>query len=417
MERGFSAKTIEACSLLLPHRRAGQRYRIDDNPMIPPAPALLAHLAETATGSTERATGAHPALYRSEDIAALETERIFRRDWHCPGLAAEIPQPGDYLTFTIAGDPVFCIRDKKGQVRTFSNVCRHRMMRLLDGTGCTSRVVCPYHAWTYDLEGRLIGAGHMQRTEGFDRKAIRLPELRTELWNGWIYVTLDPDTPSVAESLAPLHEVVARYGMEHYVPVLREEHLWETNWKLLTENFMEGYHLPVAHKATVGAWFPVEKTAFPDETYEAFTYQTFAKRGNATYGQAHPDNTALKGEWRHTSVLPTVFPAHMYVLAPDHLWYLSLRPLGIGQTDVRFGVAIAPEVDAMLGYADERERWIADLTDFFAHVNTEDRAVVEGIYAGACSSHAAPGPLSWLEREIHDFQGYLSRRLGTGGPS
>ena len=79
---------------------------------------------------------------------------------------------------------------------------------------------------------------------------------------------------------------------------------------------MEGYHLPVAHKATVGAWFPVEKTVFPDEVYDAFTYQTFQKVGNATYGQAHPDNTVLEGDWRITSVLPTVFPTHMYVLAP-----------------------------------------------------------------------------------------------------
>ncbi|MEO3415376.1 SRPBCC family protein [Roseovarius sp. CAU 1744] len=375
---------------------------------------LLAQLSETASGPLERAHSAEPQIYWDEDIAAREETAIFRRDWICPGLAAEIPNPGDYLTFTIAGDPIFCIRDKSGEIRTYSNVCRHRMMQLLEGTGCTSRITCPYHAWTYSLDGRLIGAGHMERTEGFDKKSICLPEIRTEIWQGWIYVTLDPDAMPVAEALAPLHDVVARYGMEHYVPVLHEEHVWATNWKLLTENFMEGYHLPVAHKATVGAWFPVEKTVFPDQVHDAFTYQTFMKRGDATYGKAHPDNTRLEGDWRNTSVLPTVFPTHMYVLAPDHLWYLSLRPRGVGQVDVRFGVAIAPEVDAMLGFADERAAWIEELTKFFEHVNTEDRQVVEGIYAGSRSSQATPGPLSWLEREIHDFQKYLSRRLGDG---
>ena len=375
---------------------------------------LLAQLATSANGPLERATSAEPRLYWDEEIAAQEETAIFRRDWVCPGLAAEIPRPGDYLTFTIAGDPVFCIRDKSGEIKTFSNVCRHRMMQLLEGTGCTSRVVCPYHAWTYSLDGQLIGAGHMERSEGFNKKEVCLPQIRTEIWNGWIYVTLNPDATPVAEALAPLHEVVSRYEMENYVPVVREEHVWQTNWKLLTENFMEGYHLPVAHKATVGAWFPVEKTVFPDTVYDAFTYQTFQKTGNATYGQAHPDNTRLKGDWRNTSVLPTVFPTHMYVLAPDHLWYLSLRPKGVGQVDVRFGVAIAPEVDAMLGYADERTAWIDELTGFFEHVNTEDRQVVEGIYAGSRSAQATPGPLSWLEREIHDFQQYLSRRLGDG---
>ena len=101
----------------------------------------------------------------------------------------------------------------------------------------------------------------------------------------------------------------------------------------------------------------------------------------------------------------------MYVLAPDHLWYLSLRPKGVGEVSIRFGVAIAPEVDAMLSYADEREAWISELVTFFEHVNKEDREVVEGIYAGSKAGFAAPGQLSWLEREIHDFQQYLARRM------
>ncbi|MGB7263818.1 MAG: SRPBCC family protein [Albidovulum sp.] len=378
------------------------------------AAELLAQLAGTADSPLKRAVSADPALYWNDDIAALEQDTIFRRDWMCPGLAAEIPNVGDYMTFTIAGDPVFCVRDKSGSVRTFSNVCRHRMMQLLEGSGSTSRVVCPYHAWMYDLNGQLVGAGHMERTEGFTKKDICLPEIRTEIWHGWIYITLNPNATPLAETLAPLHDVVDRYGMEHYVPVVKEDHVWNTNWKLLTENFMEGYHLPVAHKATVGAWFPVEKTVFADDVFDAFTYQTFMKTGNATYGQAHSDNTRLEGDWRNTSILPTVFPCHMYVLAPDHLWYLSLRPKGVGQVDVRFGVALAPEVDQMLSHADERTAWLNELTAFFEHVNTEDRQVVEGIYAGSHSSQASPGPLSWLEREIHDFQKYLSKRLGAG---
>jgi len=171
---------------------------------------------------------------------------------------------------------------------------------------------------------------------------------------------------------------------------------------------MEGYHLPIAHKATVGAWMPVEDTVFPAKTYEAFTYQTFKKESDAVYGLAHKDNKVLKGKWRHTSVMATVFPSHMYVLAPDHVWYLSLRPNGTGQVMVRFGVAIAPEAyDAI----DDKETWTADLISFFDKVNAEDRFVVEGIYKGSGSDFAIQGPLSWLEREIHDFQAYLARRL------
>ena len=369
---------------------------------------VLAHLAASAAASLDQATGLEPSLYWNSDIAAAEDQSIFRKDWVCPGLAADIPNPGDYLTFSIAGDPVFSVRDKSGAIRTYSNVCRHRMMQLLQGRGHTNRIVCPYHAWTYDLNGALIGAPHMERSTGFDKKTVCLPEIRTEIWNGWIFITQNPDARPVGEMLAALLDVVSRYDMQNYVPMVREDHVWQTNWKLLAENFMEGYHLPVAHKATVGAWFPVGETRFPAEVFDDFTYQTFKKTGDAKYGLAHKANTSLTHEWRDQSVMPTVFPTLMYVLAPDHMWYLSLRPKGIGEVHVRFGVALAPEVHASLENPDAA---LKDLVQFFEHVNAEDRGVVEGIYNGSRSRHAEPGRLSWLEREIHDFQKYLARRL------
>jgi phenylpropionate dioxygenase-like ring-hydroxylating dioxygenase large terminal subunit len=372
------------------------------------AQAILQSLADTARLEPKMALTAPPAFYRSEEIARLETERIFKRDWLCAGLAAEIPKSGDYITFSISDQPIFVIRDEHAAIRSFSNVCLHRLMQLVDGRGNTRRITCPYHAWTYALDGRVIGAGHMGRPPHFDKRDYCLPEIRTEIWEGWIYVTLNPNAPSVAEMLAPLHAEVARYDMAAYVPVAHQDHVWATNWKMLCENFMEGYHLPVAHKATVGAWFPVEDTEFTPEVHAHFTTQTFTKDANATYGRAHPDNTRLEGRWRSTSVMPTIFPTHMYVLAPDHFWYLSLRPKTVGEVHVRFGVALAPEVVASLtdlpGYVDK-------LVTFFDRVNAEDRTVVESIYKGAASPLADVGPLSWLEREIQDFQIYLANRL------
>jgi phenylpropionate dioxygenase-like ring-hydroxylating dioxygenase large terminal subunit len=204
--------------------------------------------------------------------------------------------------------------------------------------------------------------------------------------------------------------MVAPYDMAGYVPVAAQDHVWATNWKLLTENFMEGYHLPVTHRRTVGAWFPADDTEFPEASFEAFTFQTFTKTEDATYGRAHQANTRLEGRQRFTSVMPTVFPTHMYVLAPDHLWYLSLRPKSIGEVHVRFGAALAPEVMAGLN---DREGFVAELIGFFDRVNAEDRVVVEGLFEGTGAPLAAPGRLSWLEREIHDFMGYLDRGLSA----
>ena len=104
------------------------------------------HLKKTPSGPLSDARGATPAFYWNEEVAAAEEKSIFRRDWACPSLAAEIPDLWDYITFSIAGEPVFSIRDRAGEIKTYSNVCRHRMMQLLEGSGRTSRVICPNHA-------------------------------------------------------------------------------------------------------------------------------------------------------------------------------------------------------------------------------------------------------------------------------
>lgn len=373
-----------------------------------PAKRIIDRIDKMAALPAGKSMALPPSAYLSSEMHELEKKYIFARDWICLGRAEEIPKTGDYLTGMINDQPVFAIRGKDGGIRSFANVCLHRMMRLLQGRGNCRGITCPYHGWVYGIDGKLKGAPHMEYHADFNPKDMALPEIRTENWEGWIYVTLDPYTVSISEQLAPLHEVVGRYQMGDYIQVVTQDHLWNTNWKLLTENFMEGYHLPVAHKATVGAWTPPEQCEFPEEVHEAFTYQLFQKTGNAKFGVAHPDNTRLEGAWRTTSVLPTVFPGHMTVLAPDHLWYLILRPEGTGQVHVRFGAAIAPEV---LAATPDIDGFREEVIGFFDHVNEEDRFVVEGIYAGALAPFSKPGPLSWLERELHDFQKYLSRRL------
>ena len=375
---------------------------------------ILRRLTDLAATPVEQSTAMPPAVYHSEELHTLERDRIFAKEWLCVGRANDIPNAGDYLTFSINDQPIFSMRGTDGTVRSFSNVCLHRMMRLLDGTGNCRRIVCPYHAWTYGVDGRLIGAPHMQRSPGFEPGEHGLPAIRTELWHGWIYVTLNEAARPVAELLAPLEPSVARYRMADYVPIAMQDHVWDTNWKLLTENFMEGYHLPVAHRETVGAWFPANDTEFPADRNDAYTYQTFIKNSDAKYGLAHRDNRVLQGRERCTTVMPTVFPTHMYVLAPDHLWYLSLRPQGVGQVQVRFGVALAPEVHATL---DNVETFTAELISFFDKVNNEDRFVVEGLYRGTAAPLAKPGRISWLEREIHDFIVYLADRLGNEAPA
>lgn len=377
--------------------------------MTTPTDVLLGEIARIATHPAEQAHSMPPGVYTDEGLLALETERLFSKGWICLGRGDAMARPGDYITWTIGDQPVFAMRQNDGSVRAFANVCLHRMMVMLpEACGHAKRIVCPYHAWTYTSDGQLMGAPQMDRTAGFDKKAMHLPELKCTLWQGWVFVSLNPQAPDLDETLAPLAAETSRFRQEHYVEVVRQDHVWQTNWKLLTENFMESYHLPVAHRATVGAWCPIDEVHFAPDFDPAFAWQTFPKDAGAKYGVAHPANTHLEGVWRHTSIMPTIFPAHMFVLAPDHLWYLTLMPKGTGEVAVRFGAALAPERLAALG---DPAPFLKETIDFFDLVNAEDRMVVEGIYRGARAPLSKPGPLSWMERSIHDFIRYLALNL------
>ncbi|MBC6439420.1 MAG: Rieske 2Fe-2S domain-containing protein [Rhodospirillales bacterium] len=373
--------------------------------------AIITKLSAHARKNLPNALTMPKEVYTSQAFHELETDRVFGREWLCAGRAESIPRPGDYLTYRIGAQPIIVMRQKDGSLKAMSNVCRHRMMKLLNGQGSCRRIVCPYHAWTYDIDGQLVAAKHMERTNRFDAGKVQLPEVRCEIWHGWIYVTLNPRIAPPARKLSKLNAIIADYGAGDYVEVDHQNHVWNTNWKLLCENFMEGYHLPVTHRRTVGAYFPVEDTQFgAGKADDSFTFQWFTKTEEAPVGTAHRKNTRLEGDMRRTSLLGTVYPCHMFVLAPDHLWYLSLQPINPGAIDIRYGLAFAPEIMAEKGKLKAR---IREAKTFLDQTNDEDRGVVEGLFEGVQAPLAEPGPLSWLEKENLDFTRYVLKRVTT----
>jgi phenylpropionate dioxygenase-like ring-hydroxylating dioxygenase large terminal subunit len=376
------------------------------------ARSALQALSEAATRPLADALAMPPDIYTSADVLAVEHERLFRKEWICVGRASAITESGAYLTYEIGGQPIIVLRDRTGSVRAFSNVCLHRMSVLLEGRGRTAAIVCPYHAWSYGLDGSLLAAPHMERTTGFCKDDYRLPELRTEVWLGWIYVTLNPDIAPVAERLASLTGLIGRYGLEAYVETFREEHVWNTNWKILAENFMESYHLPTLHRATVGPASKMEEMECPPG-FDTFSYHWITKDASLPIGNAHPENTSLEGHWRKTVALLAIYPTHLISLTPGYFWYLILSPRGVGQVHIVFGGGLAPEF-----VRDPRgSEYIATLKKLLDQVNAEDRRGVEAVFRGAHAPLARPGHLSYLERPNYDFARYLARRLADGEAS
>ena len=384
--------------------------------------AVWGQLVEHAQLSFEQACMLPPAAYTSADVLAEEHRRIFSTEWTCIGRTADLPNKGDYLTADIpsgeATQPgghrsVIAIKDDNEAIAVFDNVCVHRGSPLLQGCGNESRVTCPYHAWVYRLDGQLIGAPYMSRTidgsgKPFDAADHHLTCLRLEEWEGFLFVTQDPDATQLGPRLAKLGDVVGRYRMANYVPVHRQVDVWGTNWKLLYENFMDAYHVFKVHKNS----FSKNGDNTPLTTMRAgddhCAYHLVGHDADASSGVAHPSNASLEGDWRHTIVLGAAFPTHVMQLQPDWLWYLQLSPLGVDRVRIRWDVSVAPEV-----LADQADpaAYVANLLDLLSLVNSEDRPIVEGVFRGVHRSTMTRGPLSYLERNVYDFDRYIARSL------
>jgi len=369
---------------------------------------LLQLLAENANASFDAAKSLPPATYHSSRILKLEREHLFRKEWICLGRTAEIPQQGDFLCRDIVNAPVFVVRQRDDSVKAFANVCVHRSSRLLSGTGHVSRISCPYHSWTYELDGQLIGAPFMDKTPGFDVANHKLKELACETWQGFIYVSLQADPEPVGERLGALTELIGDFRMANYVPVFSEEETWNTNWKCLVENFMDAYHLHRVHKKSFGKYGSSEDQThlFPGE--DAFTYHYVQEDEGPRSVNAHPDNSWLQGPDRRRTWLINIFPSHVVQLQPNMLWYLSILPDGLDKVNIRWAVSIPAEI---LEGAKVGQAIIDEVMELIRQVNSEDRPIVENVFRATASPDAVQGPLSYLERNVWEFGRYLARRL------
>jgi nitrite reductase/ring-hydroxylating ferredoxin subunit len=346
------------------------------------------------------------SVYTSPGFAADEQDHIFAKEWLCAGRADSLKAAGDYLTMEIAGEPIIVLRDKAGTLRAMSNVCRHRMSILLEGRGNTRSIICPYHAWTYNLDGSLRGAPAMMHNEGFCKNQVSLPQIRCEDWLGWIMVTLNPEAPSPTTQLAGVEKLVGYLDMGSYVETFREEHRWNTNWKVLAENFMESYHLPVCHSGTIGGSVDLaQMTCPPGEA--AFNHHWILKNDTVKLSLAHPSNTDLVGDQRRITWLLAIYPALLITLTPGYFWYLCLTPDGPDHVKILYGGGLSPDFVADPASAEHFET----LKGLLDHVNEEDKGCTEKVYRGLCAGLSNPGHLSHLERPNYEFASYIASKM------
>lgn len=354
----------------------------------------------------EEARAMPPSVYTSPDFLKRELKDVFSKDWFCVGRASSLKNPGDYLTLDLAEQPIVVLRDGEGHLKAMSNVCLHRMSTLLEGRGNARSIVCPYHAWTYNLDGSLRGAPAMTLNGGFCKNDYKLPQVRCEEWLGWVFVTLNPHAKSTSEEFSKIEDLVGDYDMGNYTETFFETHIWDTNWKILAENFMESYHLPVCHAGTIGGLSKLEEMVCPPGE-AAFNYHTILKDDTLKIAMAHPNNKRLEGDRRRMTYLLAIYPSLLITLTPGYFWYLTLQPHGVGQVKIGFGGGMSQD---FVNDPDSQAHF-EQLKTLLDAVNVEDKGCTEKVFRGLSSQAAKPGHLSHLERPNYDFACYLNSRM------
>jgi phenylpropionate dioxygenase-like ring-hydroxylating dioxygenase large terminal subunit len=385
----------------LPHR---------DSPKLA---AIREELRRVAALPFQEAKTLPPEAYEDPALAELERTRIFREDWMCVGRADQIPDTGDYLTGKIDNQPIVAIRQKSGAIRAFSNVCLHRLATLLHGIGrLGGPLTCPYHAWSYSAEGRLIATPHapVQKSPECQSGAMRLQEFPVEEWGGFLFVSLSQTPQPLAPRLPGLMKLLPGVALERYRNTTSHDEVWNVNWKMLTENFIESYHIFMVHQGSLEPLTPTRNCVMLEggDGYAIHYCPMIEEAGREI---AHPLKPDVPQDSQRVAFDFVVYPAFMVAGTHNFLWWMSLQPLGPSQVAVRWGTGVTPEVIADPAYAN----YGAELDAFVALANSEDKAILARVREGAAGPLSRPGRLTPFDRPIWEFVRYLDRTLN--GPS
>ena len=377
-----------------------------------PAVTQTTVFRKTADAFVAGATTLAQRYFVSPEILAEEQGKIFSRQWVLVGHQSQIERPGEYFVAEVAGESLIVIRDKANQVHAFYNVCRHRGTRLKDACGHGLVIQCPYHAWTYGLDGRLIGAPHMDEVPGFDKADYSLHAVNVGLWEGFIFVNLAKSPTPLEEWFAPLAGKFSHWNLSKLRSARRIEYDVRANWKLIFENYSECYHCPGVHPALskltpydaaendlsegpfLGGFMPITKG------------NSLTMSGNAC---ALPVGD-IKAEDHHRVFYYSIFPNMLLSMHPDYVMVHQIWPKSPERTmiycDWLFHRDAAGVTDPGYRYNPD------DAVEFWDMTNRQDWHVCELSQQGIASRAYQPGPYSRRESIPAAFDRYYLRQMG-----
>jgi phenylpropionate dioxygenase-like ring-hydroxylating dioxygenase large terminal subunit len=342
-------------------------------------------------------------IYSDPEFLALERERVFRPSWQVICHVAEIPDPGDYQCFDFIGEMLFAMRGADGVVRALHNVCRHRASRLLDGPRghCARRIVCPYHAWSYDFEGGLASVGDRTAFPHLDISRESLVPVEMEIYAGFVFARLQSGGPTVAQMMAPYADEIATHEFEKLEPIgrvtLRPR---KVNWKNVGDNYSDGLHITVAHPGLTrlfGATYRVESREWIDRMSGEINDKASRNWPERMYQKHLPAAEHLPEARRRSWVYFKLWPNFAFDVYPDQVDIMQWLPISPTETLIR-----------EIGYArpdQRREMRVARYCNWRINrqVNEEDRVLIERVQSGMASGSYRAGPLAAGEVALRSF--------------
>jgi choline monooxygenase len=338
-----------------------------------------------------------PWCYTSPDYFDIEAERVFARSWNFFGRADRIPEPGDFFTVDYVGNPIIILRDQAGSIRAFANTCRHRGTQLLSGEGKCKTIICPYHGWSYGLDGSLKAGRGLKEIEDFDRAQNGLHEFRVGLWGGFIFVNLSDDGGSLEEWLGDLPDQMASYDSDNLVLCRRVEFDVACNWKSHIENSVEDYHVPYVHSYTLQKIQGGYNDFYP-ETRGNWLVMREQHEGTRALlvedlGHALPRIATLEGHAAEGTNFVCLFPSTLLAYTVDSMWYIELLPQSVGHTKLAVGMCFPKSSLARPDFSEKSayyyKRWVKAVS--------EDNGITEKQLIGLRSPFATRGRLTPLE--------------------
>jgi phenylpropionate dioxygenase-like ring-hydroxylating dioxygenase large terminal subunit len=359
-----------------------------------------------------------PVCYTDPAFYEFEKQAIFFREWLVVGREAWVKNPGDYFTVSQVGEPLIITRNRDGVLKALSAVCQHRAMLVAEGHGNVPSFRCPYHHWTYSLDGNLVGAPEMDRACGFDKKNFRLPEVKLEVWLGFIFVNFDPDAPPLAPRLTALTAVLKNYGLdgndERDKPADTRKEPW--NWKVRYENSNDGYHANRLHGGPVHDCVPSALAHFPElpaNTAGYFRYNGTTHEDcsfNPTLKATLPIFPDLTKEERNRFLFLCIPPTLTFNCSPDliniNMFYIE----GPTQMSSRRAWLVAPGASKQPLF---EERLAMHVITNQA-IGDQDRHVDALVQIGLQSKFAVRGRYSWQEKSQSELNKWLVRRYQAG---